>query len=331
MALVLHSLIVGLAWRQHDHKLEAHTRMSFDDAPKSSTITPQPRLDLFPGASPGERTASFESSPDVRANMSDVPTITYFYCARPPTSIGCTTVLVMPGGGFDYLDHNMAEPIAEVLQSMGFSAVVLRYRTPTTTSAAGPSSAWGPLIDAQRAMRLVRHMATAGPALGKVQRAIVLTYNFILWVLNVPPTPRAIRLGSHPGCCIQKLTTDIALSPQVDPSAIGLMGMSAGGALGVSLAARWTESLYAPFDAADAMSARPDFCIAMYPSSLNTTQHHIQGTMEAVDQQARAVRWSIHLRAREKERANISTRKATLDIVSRAPAPAPLLCSGGAT
>ncbi len=51
----------------------------------------------------------------------------------------------------------------------------------------------------------------------------------------------------------------------VDPRRVGVLGFSAGGHLGGSLATRFGERVYAPVDAADRMSARPDLAALIYP------------------------------------------------------------------
>ena len=48
----------------------------------------------------------------------------------------------------------------------------------------------------------------------------------------------------------------------IDPKRIGIMGFSAGGHLAASAATRHAERVYPPVDA---ISARPDFCVLMYP------------------------------------------------------------------
>jgi len=200
--------------------------------PKAPTPPPFASMNLFPQTPPGD--PAEPTAPGVFRQ--GTPKLVPFLCENPPASgVGCTTLLVLPGGGFDFLADDMAEPIAQNLQAQGFSALVLRYRTPTKVPLSGPNRTWGPLIDVQRAVRLVRHMAL-GSALGKINK-----------------------------------------------DAIGVMGMSAGGAVTATLSASWNETLYAPIDAADTQSAKPDFNIIMYPSSTNTTEHGTQGTMPAVD------------------------------------------------
>jgi acetyl esterase/lipase len=65
-------------------------------------------------------------------------------------------VIVFPGGGYSGLAPHEAEPIARWLNAAGISAFVLSYRV-------FPYRFPAPLLDAQRAIRTVRHHA---PALG---------------------------------------------------------------------------------------------------------------------------------------------------------------------
>jgi acetyl esterase/lipase len=54
----------------------------------------------------------------------------------------------------------------------------------------------------------------------------------------------------------------------IDPRKIGVLGFSAGGYLVAEVSTHFKTPLYAPVDAADAHSSRPDFAIAMYPGHL---------------------------------------------------------------
>lgn len=57
---------------------------------------------------------------------------------------------------------------------------------------------------------------------------------------------------------------------QVDPHKIGVLGFSAGGFLVAEVSTAFKRRLYAPVDAADRESSRPDFAIAIYPGHLAT-------------------------------------------------------------
>ncbi len=55
----------------------------------------------------------------------------------------------------------------------------------------------------------------------------------------------------------------------IDPHKIGVMGFSAGGHLVAAMSVHWDKRLYAPVDAADRQSCRPDFAVAIYPGHLS--------------------------------------------------------------
>lgn len=59
-----------------------------------------------------------------------------------------------------------------------------------------------------------------------------------------------------------------AASWHVDPNKIGVLGFSAGGFLVAEISTDFERRLYAPVDAADKESARPDFAMAIYPGHL---------------------------------------------------------------
>jgi acetyl esterase/lipase len=55
----------------------------------------------------------------------------------------------------------------------------------------------------------------------------------------------------------------------VDPKKIGVMGFSAGGHLVANISTHFEKRAYAPVDAADHVSCRPDFAVAVYPGHMN--------------------------------------------------------------
>lgn len=62
----------------------------------------------------------------------------------------------------------------------------------------------------------------------------------------------------------------------LDPHKIGVLGFSAGGHLVAALSTHFAERLYAPVDAADRESCRPDFAVAIYPGHLWIDDKHFE-------------------------------------------------------
>jgi acetyl esterase/lipase len=55
----------------------------------------------------------------------------------------------------------------------------------------------------------------------------------------------------------------------VDPHKIGVLGFSAGGHMVAAISTHFAQRAYAPVDAADQESCRPDFAVAIYPGHLS--------------------------------------------------------------
>ena len=55
----------------------------------------------------------------------------------------------------------------------------------------------------------------------------------------------------------------------IDPGKIGVLGFSSGGHLVAAISTHYAKRLYAPVDAADKVSCRPDFAIPIYPGHLS--------------------------------------------------------------
>ncbi len=122
-------------------------------------------------------------------------------------------MLIFPGGGYHILAYDWeGTDIAKYLNSKGIAGIVVKYRLPVSESLKEKYNV--PLIDAQRAIRVVRSQASA-------------------WNVN--------------------------------PAKIGVMGFSAGGHLASTLGTHFEEEVYPPGDAVDALSARPDFMVLVYP------------------------------------------------------------------
>lgn len=59
----------------------------------------------------------------------------------------------------------------------------------------------------------------------------------------------------------------------IDPHKIGVVGFSAGGHLVAAISNEWRRRIYPRMDAADDLSARPDFAIGVYPGHLWEEDH----------------------------------------------------------
>lgn len=82
-------------------------------------------------------------------------------------------------------------------------------------------------------------------------------HNFALSVPSLQDLQRTMRLvRTH------------ATQWHVDPHKVGVLGFSAGGFLVVEISTIFDRHLYAPVDAADKESARPDFAMPIYPGHL---------------------------------------------------------------
>jgi acetyl esterase/lipase len=69
----------------------------------------------------------------------------------------------------------------------------------------------------------------------------------------------------------------------VDPHKVGVIGFSAGGYLVAAVSTHFAQRTYAPVDAADRLSCRPDFAIALYPGHLWAHEDEDHGTRNEMD------------------------------------------------
>jgi acetyl esterase/lipase len=122
-------------------------------------------------------------------------------------------VVIFPGGGYGILAYDWeGTDFAKWLNAQGIAGIVVKYRLPISKSLTDPKEV--PLMDAQRAIRLVRQNAAA-------------------W--------------------------------SIDPAKVGVMGFSAGGHLASTISTQYLHEVNRTKDAIDALSARPDFSILVYP------------------------------------------------------------------
>ena len=125
-------------------------------------------LDVWPGKAVGdhgqigpERVRAAAEAPTKDAKwVTNVtrPTISVF---RPDAGNNSRVAMVIcPGGGYWNLAWDKeGEEVAAWLKTLGTTGVVLKYRVPRRPGEPEPLPAPGPLLDAQRAIRLVRSRA----------------------------------------------------------------------------------------------------------------------------------------------------------------------------
>jgi acetyl esterase/lipase len=70
----------------------------------------------------------------------------------------------------------------------------------------------------------------------------------------------------------------------VDPHKVGVLGFSAGGHLVAATSTLWQKRMYAPVDAADQESCRPDFGVAIYPGHLSFDFPHLNPNVPVTKQ-----------------------------------------------
>jgi acetyl esterase/lipase len=131
-----------------------------DDPPAPKTI------ELWPGVAPGETgkigDEKTENGKDGITRVSNVskPTLTIF---RPsPEKDTGAAVVICPGGGYNILaTSHEGEDVAKWLNSIGLTGIMLKYRVPRREGTSNDVPPPQALMDAQRAMGLVRSQAGA--------------------------------------------------------------------------------------------------------------------------------------------------------------------------
>jgi acetyl esterase/lipase len=125
-------------------------------------------VDLWPGATPGdigikgEEKSRIVQSPLVGptrliTNVSK-PTLTIY--SPPKDKNNGTAMLICPGGGYwDLYWELEGEEVVAWLNSQGMTGIILKYRVPRRPGEVRGEPPPGPLLDAQRAVSLVRSRA----------------------------------------------------------------------------------------------------------------------------------------------------------------------------
>jgi acetyl esterase/lipase len=97
-----------------------------------------------------------------------------------------------------------------------------------------------------------------------------------VWRCDCRPHNRAISTPSlEDAQRTLRLVRSHAAEWRIDPHKVGVLGFSAGGYLVAEASTYFETRLYAPVDAADQESSRPDFAIAIYPGHLALAENSI--------------------------------------------------------
>lgn len=117
-------------------------------------------LPLWPGLPPLQKESNLEEIQQqngiLRISNVQIPSIEVYL----PTKQIATgqAVVIFPGGGYGILAYDWeGTDFAKWLNSQGIAGIVVKYRLPISQSLTNPKEV--PLLDAQRALRLVRHHA----------------------------------------------------------------------------------------------------------------------------------------------------------------------------
>lgn len=128
------------------------------DEPRPSTV-----LDVWPGPAPGEVGAIgpekyLDETPIKRLANVSRPTLAVHRPA-PDKDTGAS-VIVCPGGGYHILAMDLeGDEVAAWLNSIGVTGIVLKYRVPRREGTPEAQKPIQPVMDLQRAIRLVRSKA----------------------------------------------------------------------------------------------------------------------------------------------------------------------------
>lgn len=134
------------------------------------TFAAEPRVvDVWPGKTPGDVGIKGEESSRIyQSPLLGGPTKLITNVTRPTLTIYSpaqaqntgTAMLICPGGGYHNLFWELeGEEVAAWLNSQGMTGIILKYRCPRRPGDVVGEPPLGPLLDAQRAVSLVRSRA----------------------------------------------------------------------------------------------------------------------------------------------------------------------------
>lgn len=119
-------------------------------------------IPLYPDAIPNSKpvedaeTAATDDQDNTRISKVSRPTLTVYLPSKEKAT--GAAVIICPGGGYRFLSITKeGEAVAQRFTEMGVAAFVLKYRLPDDATMIDKST--GPVMDAQRAIQLVREKA----------------------------------------------------------------------------------------------------------------------------------------------------------------------------
>ncbi|WBL23346.1 alpha/beta hydrolase [Zunongwangia sp. HRR-M8] len=124
----------------------------------SLKIDAQEYINLWPeGSMPNSKGMSLDHQEE-RQRITQVKTPGMYAFFPPPEERNGTSVVIFPGGGYHHLTYDLGGfQLAKWFNTQGITAFVLIYRLPTSPDL--KSRQQGPIQDAQRALKIIRHRA----------------------------------------------------------------------------------------------------------------------------------------------------------------------------
>ncbi|MBT3065664.1 alpha/beta hydrolase [Rhodoferax sp. U11-2br] len=135
-----------------------------------------------------------------------------------------------------------------------------------TVVIAAPGGAYSRIVLDKEAAEMAHWLNPYGVTVLLMQYRLPAEGHVNGWDVPLQDAQRAVRLVRHN-----------AKAWGLDPNKVGFLGASAAGHMGAMLGAKFDSTVYTPVDAADQLSARPDFLMLLYPViSMETGQTHLE-------------------------------------------------------
>jgi acetyl esterase/lipase len=159
------SLALLLAWGLGACAAPARDNPAPQNSPKPTPVV----VELWPGKAPGDLGIKGEETTKIVQSPLVGPTRLITNVSKPSISVYLppkerntgTAMLICPGGGYwDLYWELEGEEVVAWLNAQGIAGIILKYRVPRRPGDVKGEPAPGPLIDAQRAVSLVRSRAS---------------------------------------------------------------------------------------------------------------------------------------------------------------------------